>query len=197
MVDGIQTRGGAIMNNQTQQNTTVFDIDPSHSTVEFKVRHLGFSKVTGRFTKFSGTVDMQDDDLSTLSADVTIDASSITTGDEKRDQHLRSEDFFQVDEHPELSFRAENVKDASGDSFVIVGDLTMRGITERVEIEGDFLGTATDPWGGSRVGFQGSTKVNRKNFGLNWNQALEAGGFLVGDTVEIMLDVQAVRRDED
>lgn len=185
------------MTEQTQQTMTVFDIDPSHSSVEFKVRHLGFSRVTGRFTKFSGTVSMVDNDLSTLLAEVDVDASSITTGDDKRDQHLRSEDFFQVDTHPDLTFRADSVKESSDASFVLVGDLKMRGVSERVEIKGEFLGTATDPWGKSRVGFEGSTKVNRKNFGLNWNQALETGGFLVGDNVEIVLEVQAVQRAAD
>jgi polyisoprenoid-binding protein YceI len=184
------------MNNEVTQGIAIYDIDSSHSTVEFKVRHLGFSKVTGRFTKFSGAVEMDGDDLSTLTADLTVDVASITTGDDKRDEHLRSADFFEIERFPELTFRADEVSSVSDDAFTLDGELSMHGVSKRVQIKGEFLGTATDPWGGSRVGFQGSTKLNRKDYGLKWNQTLETGGVLVGETVEISLDIQAVRRSE-
>lgn len=184
------------MTNNVSTQVDVYDIDSSHSTIEFKVRHLGFSKVTGRFTSFAGSAEMDGEDLSTLSADVTVDASTITTGENKRDEHLRSPDFFDVESHPELTFKSTGVTNVSGHDFTLLGDFTMHGVTRPVEIRAEYLGTATDPWGGTRVGFQGRTKLNRKDFGLTWNQVLETGGVLVGEDVEISLDIQAVRRSE-
>jgi polyisoprenoid-binding protein YceI len=170
-----------------------YTVDPAHSRVGFAVRHLGFSKVRGHFPSFTGSLELDPSDLSTLRATATIDATSITTADEKRDEHLRSEDFFDVTEHPTLSFSALEARDAAGDSVTLVGDLTMRGVTRTVELDAVYLGEATDPWGGTRVAFEGQTTVNRKDFGLNWNAVLETGGFLVGEDVEITLEIQAVR----
>ncbi len=186
------------METPTTKDTALqtFTIDPAHSQMGFSVRHMGFSKVRGRFTEFSGTVRMDPDDISTFEAEATIDTSSITTAQQKRDAHLRSEDFFHAEEHPQLTFRSTGVKDVSGSSFTLEGELSMRGETRPVELEAEYLGAGQDPWGGTRVGFEARTTVNRKNFGLNWNQALEAGGVLVSEKVEIVLEVEAAREEE-
>ncbi len=178
------------------QAVNAFDVDQAHSMVAFKVRHLGFSRVSGRFTEFDAHLEFIPGDLSTLEARVAIDASSVDTGDEQRDQHLRSADFFDVENHPEIRFESTGVKNISGDKLTLEGNLTIRGITRRVNMKGRYLGEATDPSGASRVAFEGSTRINRKNYGLRWNKALESGGFLVGDNVEISIDVQGVLRQQ-
>jgi polyisoprenoid-binding protein YceI len=170
-----------------------YTVDPSHSSVGFAVRHLGFSKVRGSFQAFEGSVTLDPSDLSTLGAEATIETASITTGDEKRDAHLRSDDFFAAETHPTLTFRATGVRDVASETLTLVGDLTMRGVTREVELDVVYLGEARDPWGGERVAFEARTVVNRKDYGLNWNAVLETGGFLVADEVEIILEVQAVR----
>jgi len=170
-----------------------YTVDPGHSSVGFAVRHLGFSKVRGRFTAFEGTLELDQADLSTLSTHASIDAGTITTGDEKRDAHLRSDDFFAVEEHPELSFTSTGTRSVGSDRLEIDGELTMRGVTHPVTFDAVYLGEARDPWGGDRVAFEATTKVNRKDYGLNWNAALETGGFLVANEVEIVLEIQAVK----
>ena len=174
-----------------------YQIDPAHSEVGFVVRHMGFSKVRGRFERFEGTVSGDPTDLGSLEARVEIDAKSITTDEQKRDEHLRSNDFLDIENNPKIIFESHRVTNVDGRKFTVEGDLSIRGVTKRVELKGTFLGEGKDPWGGTRVGFEATTTVNRKDFGVNWNAALETGGFLVGDNVEIHLDVQAVRADED
>lgn len=169
-----------------------YTIDPSHSEVGFTARHLGFTKVRGRFEKFEGAIRMEPGALDTLQAEVTVQTASVTTNDQKRDEHLRTGDFFLVEEYPVMTFKSTGVRSVSGNRFTLVGDLTIRGVTKEVEIDAEYLGEGKDPWGGTRVGFEGSTKVNRKDFGLNWNAVLETGGFLVSDMIEINLEVQAV-----
>ena len=178
---------------ETQTALKTYVIDSSHSQVSFTVRHLGFSKVRGRFTGFEGTVRMDPANPASLEAEGTAEASSITTGESKRDEHLRSADFFAADEHPTLSFKSTGAS-ASGDKLTLTGDLTIRGTTRPVELDVTFLGEATDPWGGSRVAFEAKGTINRTDFGLNWNQVLEAGGLLVSEGVEIELEVQAVQQ---
>lgn len=180
----------------TAVGVQVFDVDASHSTIEFKVRHLGFSKVAGRFDNYEAWFELDPEDLSTLRINAKIDASSVHTGDEKRDAHLRSADFFDAENHPHLVFESTGVKRVTGEEIIVEGNLTIRGNTRPVELQGKYLGTATDPWGGSRVAFEGTARINREEFGLTWNQALETGGFLVGKDVEIALDVQGVARQE-
>lgn len=180
---------------RTREAVRVFNVDPAHSTVGFKVRYLGFSRVTGRFSKFDAQISFVPGDLATLSTEVVIDASSINTLDPKRDGHLRSPDFFHVDRHPHLRFASTSVKSVLGTKLVLEGILTIRGIAQRVEMKGEYLGETSGPLGARRVAFEGTTRINRKRFGLNWNQALESGGFLVGDSVEISIDVQAVHRE--
>jgi polyisoprenoid-binding protein YceI len=166
-------------------------IDPSHSTVQFGVRHMMVSKVRGRFGNFEGTINIGEDPLLS-SVKVTIDAASIDTRDAKRDEHLRSADFFDVEHYPTLEFASRKVHDQGAGNYLVEGDLTIRGVTRRVELQVEYLGVAQDPWGGTRAGFEAKTEISRKDFGLEWNLALETGGFVLGDKVQIELGVEAV-----
>jgi polyisoprenoid-binding protein YceI len=169
----------------------VWNVDPSHSRVGFVGRHLMIAKVRGEFRDFSGAVHVADDPLhSTVEA--TVDLGSVDTGDDKRDEHLRSSDFFTVDQHPQMQFRSTGIKEDGGD-YVLFGDLTIKGVTRQVEFDLDFEGVSADPWGGTRAGFTAETEINRKDWGLEWNVALETGGVLVGDKVKIQLDVELVK----
>lgn len=185
------------MTTRTEDVIQTYTIDPAHSRLGFTVRHMGFSKVRGSFEQFEGAVYMDSDDLATLEAEATIQTQSITTNEEDRDEHLRSADFFDVDTYPTITFESTEVRDVSGDAFTLVGELTIRGVTKTVELEGEYLGEGTDPWGGTRVAFEAETTINRKDYGLNWNQVLETGGVLVSENVDIRLEVQAVQQEEE
>ena len=169
-----------------------WNIDTTHSGVHFMVRHMVISKVRGAFTRWNGTIDLNEKDLAASSVSVHIDAASIDTREPKRDAHLRSSDFFHIEKYPELSFQSTRVVRSGERDLQIVGDLTIHGITRQVVLDGEYLGTGKDPWGNQRVAFTARTKVDRKDFGLGWNQLLEAGGVLVGEKVEIELEVQAM-----
>lgn len=184
------------MTTQTSTAVKTFTIDPSHSRLGFTVRHMGFSKVRGSFEQFEGVVRLEPGNLSSLEAQGAAQTSSVTTNDAKRDAHLRSADFFEVEKYPTITFQSTGVRNVSGDSFTLVGDFTLHGVTKTVEFKGEYLGEGKDPWGGTRVAFEASAKINRKEFGLNWNAVLETGGFLVSDEVEIRLEVQAVEQNE-
>lgn len=175
-----------------------WSIDPAHTQVEFGVKHMMFTKVRGQFSSFEGSVDLDEENPSESSVSVKIDAASIDTGVSDRDDHLRSGDFFDVENHPHIVFESKRVSGpiTEGGDFEIVGDLTIRGVTREVTLEATFDGTGTDPWGGTRVGFSAETKVDRRDFDLTWNQALETGGVLVGHDIEISLQVQAVLEQE-
>lgn len=169
--------------------TRTYEIDKSHSEAGFEVRHL-LTRVRGRFTDFAGTIRIHEEpELSSVS--VAIKAASIDTNEPNRDTHLRSPDFFSTDEFPTLTFTSTAVKPAGDDLYAVTGDLTIRGVTKRVDVPVAFLGRAKDPWGNEKVGFDAQFTLNRKDFGLLWNAALETGGFLVGDEVKITLSVQA------
>ncbi len=168
-----------------------FSIDKAHSEAVFQVRHL-LTKVRGRFTDFGGTVKMSPEAPEESSVEVEIQAKSIDTSQPDRDTHLRSADFFDVDKFPTLTFKSTRVEAKGGDSFQVTGDLTIHGVTRSALVPVTFLGTAKDPWGNERAGFEAELTVNRKDFGLTWNAALETGGFLVGDDVKISVSVQAV-----
>jgi polyisoprenoid-binding protein YceI len=171
--------------------TGTWTIDASHSTVGFTVRHLMVSKVRGTFGSFEGSLVIADDPaLSSVEATVHMD--SVDTRDEQRDGHLRTNDFFDIAHHPTMTFRSTEVR-ADGDDYVLVGELTIKGVTKVVEFEIEFGGVNQDPWGGTRVGFEAEAEINRKDFGMEWNTALETGGVLVGDKVKITLDIQAVK----
>lgn len=176
-------------------SATTWNLDATHSQVEFAVKHMMFTTVRGRFAEVEGTVVLDESNPSASSVEVTIDAASIDTRVSDRDAHLRSGDFFDVENHPKLTFRSRRVEGSigkEGDAFKVVGDLTIRGVTREVVLDARFEGTGTDPWGNTRSGFSASTAVDRRDFGLTWNQALEAGGVLVGHEVKIELQVQAV-----
>lgn len=169
-----------------------WEIDAVHSQVGFTVRHLMIAKVRGRFTGFSGTLEVGSDPLAS-SVQVRIDASSITTSEDKRDAHLRSPDFFDVESHPELLFTGTTVRKTGKRTFALDGELTIRGTTLPVTLEAELEGIAADPWGGERVAFTARTEIDRDDFGLGWNQVLETGGVLVGKTVKIELEIEAVK----
>ena len=169
-----------------------YTIDASHSVVEFVVRHLGLAKVRGRFNEFSGTIVVAED-IADSSVAVTINAATIDTRDAGRDEHLRSPDFLNAADHPTLEFRSTRVREEAGD-WVVDGELTVAGETRPVTLEVDFEGAAKDPWGGARIGFSATTRINREDFGLTWNQALETGGWLVGKEVKIELSVEGVKQ---
>jgi polyisoprenoid-binding protein YceI len=165
-------------------------IDPVHSEVGFSVRHLMVSKVRGRFTDFEGAITIADDPLRSR-VEAVIDASSIVTGDETRDNHLRSSDFFEADTHRQIKFASTSVR-ASGGDYEVVGDLTIKGVTRQVTLALEFNGVSPDPWGGKRAGFSASTEINRNDFGVTFNMPLEGGGVVVGDRVRINLEIEAV-----
>ena len=176
--------------------TERWEIDSSHSSVHFSVRHLVIAKVRGLFARWSGTVQAPDGDFSKATVDVTIDASSIDTGVAQRDAHLKSADFFDVTEFPELRFVGKRVQPRSGAEIDVVGDLTIKGITREVVLRVEQHGQAKDPWGNVRAAFTAKTSVDRKDFGLTWNQALETGGVMVGDRVDIEAEIEAVKQAE-
>lgn len=171
----------------------VFDIDASHSVIAFSVRHLMVSRTRGRFGTFSGTVAIAQDPTESK-VDVTILASSIETGDEKRDGHLRSPDFLDVDQFPEITFRSTAVTDHHGDRFKLAGDLTVHGVTKAVSLDAVIEGIALSPSGTQAIGFSASTDIDREAFGLKWNQALEAGGVLVGKAAKVEIEAELTRR---
>jgi polyisoprenoid-binding protein YceI len=185
-------RDKAMSTVQTHPTTTTWQIDPSHSQIEFSVRHLMISNVRGYFTGIAGAIQIDANDLASSSVEVEIDAASIDTRNSDRDTHLRSADFFAVEEHPTLRFRSTGIQKKGGE-LEVAGELTIRGVTRQVLLRTEELGEAADPWGNQRVAFRGETKVNRKDFGLTWNQALETGGVLVGDEVRIVVEVEAFR----
>jgi polyisoprenoid-binding protein YceI len=174
-------------------NNNDWNIDAAHTGIHFSVRHMVVSKVRGRFGKYTGTIKLDDADITRSSVEVNIDASSIDTGVGDRDTHLRSPDFLDVEKFPQLHFRSQRIEPVNATHYRVIGDLTIRGVTREVAIDAEYGGRGKDPWGNERVGFVAKTSLDRKDFGLTWNQALEAGGILVGDRVDIELDVQAVR----
>lgn len=171
----------------------VWNIDTSHSSVSFAVRHMMFAKVRGRFAKWSGTIDLDPANLAASSVNVEIEAASIDTGVADRDAHLRSADFFDVEKEPKLTFTSTKIESAGGDRYKVYGNLTIHGVTREVVLDTEHGGQAKDPWGNTRASFSATTSVNRTDFGLKWNQLIEAGGVLVGERVDIELEVQAVQ----
>jgi polyisoprenoid-binding protein YceI len=187
-----------IMSNQgtLSAEATTWTIDPAHTQVGFEVKHMMFAKVRGQFDAPGGEVHLgADGAIEESSVEVAIDAASIDTGVEDRDKHLRSADFLDVENYPKLHFVSREVRSGGGDQLALVGDLTIRGKTREVELEVESTGRGTDPWGNERAGFSASTTIDRRDFGLTWNQALEAGGVLVGHDVKIEIEIQAVLQD--
>ncbi len=171
--------------------TRTYQIDKAHSEATFQVRHL-LTKVRGRFSDFEGSITLDEAQPARSSVALTIQAASIDTNEPTRDTHLRSADFFSVDEFATLSFTSAGIVSKGSDRLDVTGDLTIRGVTKRIVVPVTLLGSARDPWGNDRVGFEAEFTINRKEFGLVWNAALETGGFLVGDDVRVSLSIQAV-----
>lgn len=175
----------------TGLTTGTWTLDPSHTEASFTVRHAGISKVRGTVAVTSGTLTVGED-LESSSVVVTLDPATVTTGDANRDGHLKGTDFFEVESFGEWTFTSTAIRPA-GSGHVVVGDLTIHGVTREVELETEFNGTAVDPFGNTRAGFEATVTISRKDFGLTWNAALEAGGVLVADKVRIDLDVSAIK----
>ena len=179
-------------------NLTIWEIDPNHTTIEFAVKHMMFTTVRGRFTQFSGTVRVDERNPDMSGVDVDIEAASIDTGVNDRDVHLRSADFLDVENHPRITFRSTRIEGAhakDGDRFRITGDLEIRGQAMPVTLDATFEGIGKDPWGKQRSGFAARTEIDRREWGLRWNQALEAGGVLVANSVKIEIEAQAVKQE--
>ena len=173
---------------------TRWKLDPAHSSIEFSVKHMMITNVKGEFRKFDASLEMEETNLSTASVGVTIDAASIYTNNDDRDKHLKSADFFDVENHKELTFKGSSFQKKEDDEFELKGMLTIRGVSKEVTLDVEFGGINKDPWGNEKAGFSLSGKFNRKDWGLNWNAALEAGGVLVSDEVRISAEVQFARQ---
>jgi polyisoprenoid-binding protein YceI len=171
-------------------------VDKAHSHLTFRVRHMVIARVSGTFGEWEADVKIDPDDLAKSQVEVRVNTASIDTREPSRDAHLRSADFFHVEEHPQMTFRSTRVEDRGGGQLQVWGDLTIRGTTKQVPLEVHYSGRLTDPWGNDRIGFEGRAEINRKDFGLVWNSPIETGGMLVGDSVEITIDLEATRARE-
>lgn len=179
---------------------TRWEIDPSHSTIEFATKHMMFTTVRGRFKEFQGTLYLDEDAPDRSRAEAAIQVASLDTGDANRDGHLRSPDFFDADNHPEITFRSKDVAGANveeGTRFRVTGDLSIAGSTEEIVLDVLYQGRGEDPWGGQRVGFSATSEIDRREWGLRWNQALETGGVLVANKVRLEVEIQAVLQQEE
>ena len=171
-----------------------WQVDGAHSAVSLTVRHMVISKVRGRFTRWSAKLALDTADLARSAVEVEIEAATIDTGVADRDAHLRSPDFLDAQKYPSLRYRSRRVEALSKDRLRVVGDLTIRDVTREVVLEVEYGGQGKDPWGNQRVGFTATASLNRKDFGLTWNQALETGGVLVADRVDVEIELQAIRQ---
>lgn len=176
-------------------SASTWEIDGGHSAAQFSVRHLMVSNVRGEFGKVTGTVNLDDKDVTKSTVEATIDASTINTREEKRDQHLKSADFFDVAKFPSITFKSKRVAKAGGDNLKVTGDLTIHGVTKEIVLNVEGLAKPTkDPWGNTKSGATATTKISRKDFGLTWNKALETGGVVVGEDVNITIDIELLKK---
>ena len=173
---------------------TKWVLDPLHSEIQFKVKHLMISTVTGQFNKFQGTAETMDEDFSTAKVRVIADILSITTNNEQRDAHLRSADFFDAGNHPELIFETDKIEKNDEENFKVYGALTMRGVTKKITLDAEFGGITKDPWGNTRTGFALTGKINRKDFGVSFSMLTETGGIALGEEVKIVASAQFVKQ---
>ena len=176
------------------ENKTKWVIDPVHSEIAFKVKHLMISTVTGIFKKFDATLEVNEQDLSDAKVWFEADIDSVDTKNEQRDGHLKSDDFFNAEQFPKMTFKSTSIENTGGDEYKLVGDLTIRDITKPVELKVEYNGTTKDPWGFERMGFEVSGKINRKEFGLKWSAVTEAGGLVVADDVKLAMNVEMVKQ---
>jgi len=179
----------SITTTRTSLPVGTWSVDPSHSNLEFSVKHLGIATVRGSFNEFEGSLDLESG-----RATGTVQVASVDTNDETRDAHLRSGDFFDAERHPELSFESTAIRPLDEDSFEIEGELTMRGVTNPIVLRGELQGTETDPWGNERIGLEVTGQLERSDWGMTFNQALGSGNMLVSDKVKLSLDISAVKQ---
>jgi polyisoprenoid-binding protein YceI len=179
---------------ESNKEKTTWVLDPSHSEMLFRVKHLMITNVKGEFRTFDAKAVTTGDDFSTAEVEVTIEAASIYTNDEGRDKHLKSADFFDVENHKQLVFKSTSIKDRGDGEYTLTGMLAIRGVEKEVTLDVEFGGINKDPWGNQKAGFSLSGKINRKDWGLNWNAALETGGVLVSDEVRLMAEIQFARQ---
>ena len=182
------------MSTDLSTTTGTWEIDPSHTVLGFHARHAMVAKVRGRFSEFTGSFTLDGADPSKSTATLTIMVASIDTKSADRDGHLTSPDFLDVEQFPTITFTSTSVTQKSDSEFDVIGDLTIHGVTKPVTINWELVGTTVDPWGGTRIGFEGKAEISRKEFGMVWNVALETGGVLVGDDITLLLDVEAVKQ---
>jgi polyisoprenoid-binding protein YceI len=174
--------------------TGTWEIDPTHSTIGFVARHAMVAKVRGGFSDFTGVLTLDGTDPANSLAQLTIMVDSFSTNNAERDAHVKSAEFLDVAQFPTLTFQSTSVAQKDDNEFVVTGDLTIHGVTKPIDVTFELLGTSQDPWGGTRIGFEGKAEISRKEFGMVWNVALETGGVLVSDTVKLELDVEAVKQ---
>ena len=173
---------------------TTWKLDPAHSVAEFKLKHMMISNVKGTFTGLSGTLQLDEIDRTHSAVEASIDVNTINTGDAQRDGHLKSADFFDAEKYPAITFKSTNIDSTGGPDYEVTGDFTLRGVTKPVILKVEDVSTPSkDPWGNQRIGLSATTKINRKDFGLGWNAALETGGVLVGEDVTITLEAQFIK----
>ena len=174
--------------------TTTWAIDPTHSEIGFKVKHMMFTNVSGRFDQFHGTVETQGDDFANANATFQAETASVNTGNSDRDNHLKSADFFDAEQFPKIDFKATEFKKTDDNNFKISGDLTVHGVTKPITLDAEYSGLMTDPWGNTKAGLSVNGKFSRKDFGLTWNAALETGGVLVSDEVRLNVEMQLFKQ---
>ncbi len=173
--------------------TTKWSLDPTHSEIQFKVKHLMISTVTGGFNKFTGTVETEGDNFTTAKVHFTADIDSINTNNEHRDEHLRNADFFEADKHPKLEFTGKRMEKIDDENFKLHGSLTLKGITKPITLDIEFGGITQDPWGNTRSGFSINGKINRKDFGMDFNAVGETGGLLLGEEIKLIANTEFVK----
>lgn len=174
--------------------TTKWAIDPTHSEIGFKVKHMMFTNVSGKFDQYNGIFETQDDDFTSAAITFSADINSIDTRNADRDNHLKSGDFFDAENHPKLTFTGKSFTKLSDTDYELAGDLSIKGVSKEVKLPVEFSGLMKDPWGNTKVGLNIEGKINRKDWGLNWNSALETGGVLVGEEVKLVIDLQLVKQ---
>jgi polyisoprenoid-binding protein YceI len=175
---------------------TKWSLDPSHSQIGFKVKHLMVTNVRGVFKEYKGSIYTTDEDFASAEIDLSINTGSVSTGDSKRDGHLKSPDFFDAENFKEINFKAITLERTNGDEYALHGDLSIKGVTKRIKLDVEFNGIVKDPWGDKKAGFEITGKISRKDFGLNWNTVLETGGVMVGDEVSVQCEIQLILQPE-
>ena len=174
--------------------TTKWVLDATHSEIQFKIKHLMISTVTGQFNKFEGTIETEEDDFATATAHFSADINSISTNNEQRDAHLKNADFFDAENHPQLTFEAEKTEKVDDEKYKIYGTLTLRGVSKKIILDAELGGITQDPWGNTRVGFSLTGKINRKDFGVSFGLLTETGGVALGDEVKMLVNAQFVKQ---